>query len=335
MKILKPEQILPLVHNVLKTELDGEGRLRFRRFTPEQTADYLADGEGFTVRCRASANVTLDFITDSDAFEIEYDLQVASSRSFYGMDLFVDGALTDSRIAEGFAPSKLLFRLPEGTHRVTLFFPWTAEVMLRRFALSDGAEARPVPAPKLRIQMIGDSITQGYIARHPGCTWVGEITRRLDAEVLNQGVGGYGFLPNSLKRMTDWRPDLIVLTYGTNDYGRENTGAAFRRCASEYLSALTAMFPKVPILQVMPIYRHDESYLRVLPTRSYDFEDARQILREVAASFPQVTVVESGYYPHSAGYFAPDYVHPNDRGFRIMGERLAETIRAMFPISAR
>ena len=34
MSILNWEQILPLVHNVLKTETDGEGRLRFRRFTP-------------------------------------------------------------------------------------------------------------------------------------------------------------------------------------------------------------------------------------------------------------------------------------------------------------
>ena len=323
------EQIIPFVHNALRTETDPQERLRFLRFTPEQTADYGLDGEGFPIRCRASANVTLDFITDSDWLAIQYDVQIASSRSFYGMDLFVDGSLHDSRIWEGFSSSEVLFDLPEGTHRITLFFPWSAEVMLRRFALSDGASACPVPPKKLRILMIGDSITQGYVAMHPGFTWAGEITRGLDAEVLNLGVGGYGFNINSLNHRIEWQPHLIILAYGTNDYMGQESGAGYRQNAFAYMDGLTRMFPETPILQALPIYRHDEKFVCLEKIRTYTFEDARRILRETAAAFPQVTVMESGYFPHSADYFAPDYLHPNDLGFRIMGERLAKEIRQM------
>ena len=108
---LTNEQILPFVHNALRAETDPQGRLRFLRFTPEQTADYGLDSEGYPIRCRASANVTLDFITDSDWFAVEYDVQIASSQPFYSMDLFVDGVMTDSLIREGFASGRSTFRI--------------------------------------------------------------------------------------------------------------------------------------------------------------------------------------------------------------------------------
>ena len=327
---LNHEQIIPFVHNALGTQIDDQNRLRFLRFTPEQTADYGLDGDHFPIRCRASANVTLDFITDAEWFGFEYDLLPGSSQPFYSFDLFVDGVLTDSRMSDGFSSSGVLFELPIGTHRVTLFFPWSAEVMLKNMAVSDGAKTAAVPPKKLHILAIGDSITQGYIAKHPGYTWVGKLTRELDAEVLNLGVGGYGFLINSLNHPIPWKPDLIILAYGTNDYGRESCKESFHRCASGYVARLIEVFPSVPILMAMPVYRHDSKHLFREKSKDYTLEEARQILREIASFYPQITVLEDTHYPHAPDFFAPDFLHPNDLGFQIHGEKILQTIKERY-----
>ena len=330
---LSHEQIVPLVHNVRKTEIDDRNRLRFIRFTPGQTADYGSDGEGFPVRCRASANVTLDFVSDAEWFGFEYDVRAGSSQSFYGFDLFVDGVLEDSALIEDFASSAILFNLPKGTHRVTLFFPWSAEVMLKSMSVSENAFIKPAPAKKLRILTIGDSITQGYTAQHPGFCWVGKMTRELDAEVLNLGVGGYGFLPNSLKEPIDWKTDLVILSYGSNDFNREADRERFSKRVSAYMPRLVEMFPETPILQLLPIVRYDLKHLYREKSKGYTLEDAGRIIRDVAGSYPQVTVMEDIGYPHHLDFFAPDHIHPNDLGFQLYGEAVIRTVKKIMQLS--
>lgn len=327
--ILSKRQTASCVHNALEYAFDGQGRLRMKRFTQEQTADYALDSDQYPIRCRANANVTLSFMTDADWFSFSYDAQTGSSRSFYGIDLFVDQALHDARIIEGFESNDILFGLPGGLHRVTVFLPWSAELMIKTMSLPDGASFQPVPEKRKRILAIGDSITQGYIARHPGFTWTGKLTRALDAEVLNLGVGGYGFYTNSLNHPTAWRADMIILAYGTNDYVREPTPESFRQCAAAYTAKLAAVFPDIPILQVMPIFRNDKEHFSREMSRDYTLEDARQILRDIAAQFPQITLLEDTFYPHGADFFAPDGVHPNDLGFSVLGEEIIRAVLGM------
>ena len=323
------EQIIPLVHNVQKTEIDERKRLRFMRFTPRQIENYGLDGERFAERCRASANVTLDFITDAEWFGFEYDVQTGSHYSFYSFDLFVDGILEDSHTIEGFASSAVLFNLPMGSHRVTLFFPWSAEVMLKSMSVSENSVFRPVPAKELRILAIGDSCTQGYIAKHPGYCWAGKMTRELDAEVLNLGIAGYGFMPNSLKERIDWKADLVILAYGSNDFNRHanNNRESYCRCVSAYMSRFAEMFPDTPVLQLPPIVRYDLKHLYREKSKGYNLEDACRIIRDIAASYPQITVMENIGYPHAADFFASDHIHPNDLGFQLYGEAVIQAAK--------
>ena len=324
--ILKPEQILPLVHNVLKTELDEADRLHFCRFTPEQIADYALDRPDYPMRCHASANMTLDFVTDSDGIEMAFDLQPGSYKKIdYGIDLFVDGTLLDAKYEEDVTFGEACFALPAGTHRVTVFLPWSAELILKRFALSDGASVEPAPPKSMRIIALGDSITQGFKVRHPGCSWVGKVTRDLDAEVYNLGVGGYRFLTNSLMHPTVWQTDLILLAYGTNDYTKYETVREVQAGAASYVERLTELYPKTPVLLMLPIYRKSGRSAK----KPYVLEDVRQLLREIAKRYPQITVMESAYYPHHADFFAPDLLHPNDLGFAIQGEKIVQAIREL------
>src|SRR5262249_28281133 len=77
--------------------------------------------------------------------------------------------------------------------------------------------------PKLRIMLIGDSFTYGV-----GTNDAGTIsqqmqqmltTQRIDAEVLNLGVGGYSTAQayHRLRSLIDLKPDLIIYTFCDND----------------------------------------------------------------------------------------------------------------------
>ena len=332
---LMHEQIIPLVHNALKIEEDEQQRLRFRRFTEEQIADYASDGETFPVRCRASANITLDLITDADWIGFEYDVAPGSSQSFYSFDLFVDGTLWDTRLTEDLKSSGTIFELPHGSHRITLFLPWSAEIILKNLAVTDGSNVTPVSKRSCQIMTIGDSITQGYIAHHPGCTWVGKLTRELDAEVLNLGIGGYGFYMNSLKHPHEWDPALIILAYGTNDYALESTKADYFCRAAEYIDRLVSVYMNVPILLSLPIYRHDEKHVYREKSRSYTLKDACGVLRGIAKRYQQISVMDDSHYPHTPDFYAPDYLHPNDAGFLVHGTHVVNTVKQVYPYIVR
>ena len=154
------------------------------------------------------------------------------------------------------------------------------------------------------------------------------MTRALDAEVLNQGVGGYCFYEKSLTEPIPYAPDLILLAYGTNDYSGVETTAAYEARLRGYMKRLAELFPGVPVLQLLPIWRNDLSFHYKEKARDYTLEDARNIIRRVAAEYPNITVADVNM-PQDQDFFAPDWVHPNDLGFQIFGERVIEQIREM------
>lgn len=323
------EQLIFSVHNALSADFDEKGYLHFHRFTPAAVVNYGLDGDGvtFPIRCKAASNVTLEFLTDSSVFGFDYDLYQGTSQNFYGIDVLVDGVLVKSQIKEGYKSTALLCPLPgSGLHRVTVFLPWSMEIVIKSAYVEDGSVLLPAPAKKMKILAIGDSITQGYIARHPAYTWVGKVTRALDAEVLNQGIGGYQFFENSLLEPIPYDPDLILLAYGTNDYSAIATAEEYEKQVRGYMKRLIAMFPNVPVLQLLPIYRNDLSCQFKEQSRKYTLEDAKNIIRAVAADYPTVTVGEI-VMPQDGDFFAPDWVHPNDLGFQIFGEQVLELIR--------
>lgn len=326
---LTGNQLFSIVHNALSVEADEKGHLHFRRFTEAAEKNYGIDGETFPSRCRASSNVTLDFLTDSEWFGFDYELFAATSQLFSGFDVFVDGTMVMSQFRDGLKSQALTCALPGGNlHRVTVFLPWSVETVIKTVSVADGAKVLPVPEKRTRILAIGDSITQGYIARHPAYTWVGKVTRALDAEVLNQGVGGYCFYENSLTEPIPYAPNLILLAYGTNDYSGVETAAAYEARLRGYMKRLAELFPGVPVLQLLPIWRNDLSFHYKEKARDYTLEDARNIIRRVAAEYPNITVADVNM-PQDQDFFAPDWVHPNDLGFQIFGERVIEQIREM------
>lgn len=331
-RVIEGTELAGYVHNVLGTELDERGYVIPNRFTKKQIERYALDstkdGVDYTLRCRATSNVTIEFITDSDFAALEFEWQDAVGIPYMCADCLVDDKLTYHFYDEKLSHKFFAFELPKGEHEVQIFLSWNSIVVLRDMIIQEGASIRPSSEKKLRILTFGDSITQGYVCKHPAMCYVGRMTEKLHAEVLNQAIGGYYFEGASLDdEIASWKPDLITLAYGTNDFSCRKTIEDFEAGMRGFMEKLTEIFPKTPVLGLMPIYRNDTGFASRKLFRDYSHESAMEKIREIYKEYKNVTVLEDTYFPMDQDFFYKDFLHPADLGFLLYADAVIETIQ--------
>ena len=185
-----PDLIKKLSHGAVRFEERGDAVV-FHRFTEEQRAVYHGDPD-FLLRSFSDSGVRLEFATDARAFTFAGAAETASSRDFYYFDVGVNGVLCHHPGYGSFAEAReFSFRieLPEGMNHVAVYFPGLAKITLKKLTFSGETRILPVKRSR-RIVCYGDSITQGYDARHPSLAYTNIVTDALDAEVFNKAVGG-------------------------------------------------------------------------------------------------------------------------------------------------
>ena len=334
-KIITGAELAALFHNILSTETDENGALRLHRFTKKQESVYEAQSNigtngNYGPVALANSGAVIEFVTDSSFVGMQFGWKDVVGYPYACFDFYVDGVHYDSCYIENPRYNIFAFDVPEGKHHVQIFFPWNADVRTESIVLSEGALCEPAPAKSLRILAIGDSITQGYVGIHPAYSYTNHMGRSLHAEVLNQAVGGYYFEKSSLDpEVALWKPDLITLAYGTNDYYHKMTLTEYREGCEGFCEKLHEIFPETRVLGIMPIYRNDERFVARRKLWSYEFAEGLEALRATYAKYPQITVLEDTFFPHHKDYFYEDFLHPNDAGFQVYGEAVTRAIRSM------
>jgi lysophospholipase L1-like esterase len=158
--------------------------------------------------------------------------------------------------------------------------PLTASVTFLGFELSsNGRFVDPPPEPKLKIEFLGDSITEGVRVhdKQPGReswawqtdglqAWPAQTALRLGAQwrqvgfgavgVTKPGSGGVPPAPDSFDWFyegcprDDWQPTLVVINHGTND--RNANSDQFRPAYATYLARIRKAYPQAKILALRP-----------------------------------------------------------------------------------
>ncbi|MBO4791826.1 MAG: SGNH/GDSL hydrolase family protein [Clostridia bacterium] len=281
---------------------EEHGCLCFSKTTAEQTDAWVAYAPRLEERVRATTGVRLDFITDSPFLRVV----TAGGRKF---EVLVDGLLSERYYPAPGDPSFESKIGEGGEHRVTLVFPSHGEAgRIASVSVADGASVRPVSFRR-RFLFLGDSITQGWNAAYDSQSFAWLLSLWVDAESINQGVGGGVFIPETV---TDfgYRPDTVFVEFGTNDFASGRTADRLRETASESFSRVASIYRDARIYAITPTWRTDGEKPRALGS----FDDCRRIVSE-AAEEAGISVID-GYslYPHKDLYMA-DSVHPNDLGF--------------------
>lgn len=205
----------------------------------------------------------------------------------------------------------------------------------------------------LKINFLGDSITQGVgVADKENDCFVSIIRNQYGAVCRNYGIGGTRIArkvtPSEdaihdldycgrFDKMED-DADMVFVFGGTNDYGHGDAplGKPTDRTPYSFYGALHTLFvglinkyPTSKICVITPLHRLAEENGN---GKLIDFVKA---IREVAEFYslpmldlyanlginPQVPIMKETYMP--------DGLHPNDRGYKIIAEKVAAFIKAM------
>lgn len=335
---IEATELSAFIHNALYTSIDENGFLCLHRFTENQLLQYRAHAQvnpasRLIDRTRASASIMLEMITDSDFLGIQYRIAEANcGPDCSDLDLVVDGVITEHFPIKNLVlktTRSSCFALPEGEHKVQLVLPWGTEFRLEKVVLSGNARFQPIQKAHRAIAF-GDSITQGYVSQHPALTYPAFVSLNLDVELVNQGIGGYWFEENSLdEKLAYFQPELLIIAYGTNDFNHKSLDA-LRNSTEAYVRRLVRIFPEVPILAVMPIYRGGSDFFQLQKLKEYTCDEGKNVLRQVYASCPNITVLEDTFFPRTAEFFREDYLHPNDLGYSIYGKTMVEAITRIY-----
>ena len=320
------EQMKEITLGVLKVEINEAGEYCFYRFTEHQMEDIYIEIPDFYKKSKAAAGIRLDFMTDSASLSFRYSIKSGSSRKFYFFDCFVDGVLIshegEMEMVEKAGEITVALGTDKRERRVTLWLPGLSIVRLSDVTLDDGASLRRAATAR-KILVLGDSITQGYDAVYPSQSYANKLAWALDAEIVNQAIGGEIFRPAILDENLPFTPDLITVAFGTNDWSGQ-TAENFEKNADGFYTKLATLYPNTPVFAILPIWRADWEKV----TRAKPFHESREILRGLAEKHPNFRGIDGmSLTPHLPAFSSDLYPHPNDLGFEIYAQELVRRMQ--------
>ncbi len=320
--ILNDQQIRDITVGALEIYTDSDGIYRFKRMTDRQAAEFIRENDDFANKTESTAGVRFDFYTDADYVCFKFDkVRRGSTRSWYSVDLFVNGKLVQTALKDITDTSGEIYQKLNGdNNRIQLFLPCIATGGISEISVSDGAKITPAELD-LRLLMLGDSITQGYDAHMSSCCYSNIVARELNAYMVNQAIGGARFYKEQLEYTGEY--DVITVAYGTNDWsGRPSFDDFYSHC-DEYFKTLAEMYPNAKKFAILPIWRKHWYYEK--PTGN--FFTCRKAISDIASKYGIIPLDSIDYVPHDSILFEDETLHPNDIGFVAYANNLLADLR--------
>ena len=212
----------------------------------------------------------------------------------------------------------------------------------------------------MKINFLGDSITEGVGTSCPECRYVDLIAAECGCECRNYGISGTRIarqyhptvnnprfdldFPSRVDEM-DPDADIIVVFGGTNDFGHgdapigtmaDRTKDTFYGGLHELYTKLIEKYPEAKIVILTPLHRCNEDNPRGDGLKPQDVGTLKfytNIIREVAEwySLPVLDLfASSGMQPRVPiiqEKYVPDGLHPNDAGNRVLADKLIGFLR--------
>ena len=280
------------------------------RLTEGQKARYHAISREFADRADCTAGASLAFFTEQKDFSLSYEV-VSYCRSTNVIDVLENGIHTASVRMPDMQSKETVWihRATEGRALVELILPNTCGV---RVCALGAADAAPAPAKEKKLLCLGDSILQGIHSYHPTSSLANLLALELDAQLLNQSVGGARFDPALLEKLP-WEPDWIFVSMGANDVRWTEEDPAEPRIR-QWFERLRQLYPHTPIAAVVcPIWNTRFSGEPGYQERA---EHIRACIRQACNRWEILPIEGDPLVPHVRSYFNEDGLHPNDLGFQ-------------------
>lgn len=332
--MLELQEMKRIVYGGLVWEKEP-GSFTFTRMTEKQHGYFTREEDArFKARMQCTAGICLDFYTDSDRLDFAYEICGMADRDMVQLDICQNGVRTGGIIQK---PGKntsgaIRHQIDRDGHRwnrITVWLPYMSSIVVKDINLAPGASLRTLEEGdpggefpgrrRKKLLCFGDSITQGYDALHPSQSYAVRIARFFDWELWNAGLSGYIFDAGLLDAGLPFRPDIITVAFGTNDWNWAETKEEAVRNAGAYFDKIRELYPGCPVFYLSPLWRGDAG----VPVRAGAFRPFCRALQK-AAQERGIEIID-GYLaaPHSEDALADRILHPNDEGMACCCEYVA------------
>ena len=326
------------LHNIDEVTDVGDGVVRLQR-APE--AVRLKLNKNAQEKVLSPANAEIRFVCEGPSVRLTLSSEGETDATvfygpFQGKQPLVIGA--DPQVVELPARADRLARTPEDYGKAMVFSPKVCRIMLQgaplRIHKIEG-DVRPPAAgevPALRYLAYGTSITHGSAATGPHLTYVAQVARRLNADLINLGLGGAAHcefeLSDYIAARKDWH--FATLELSVNMVGAGFSLDDFYERVSYMVNRVAGSDTSRPVacITIYPHFR-DLGDSFSTPNQVASLEEYRQKLRDAVAAcpHPNVHLFEGPDILQQFGDLTSDLLHPADNGMIQMGENLARKLK--------
>ncbi len=313
---------------------EENGAVELSRFSKDESELYKSKNPDHYMKSLASSGMRLSFKTDSETLFICAEMSLGSSRKYFSFDVFVNGKcighldnFSDVKLPPLFSVVKLplgeyskKFELGKGVKEVTVYLPWSTKTSIKEISVDDGAFVEAVKRDK-KLIAYGDSITQGYDALRPSNRYVARLCDAIGAEETNKAIGGECFYPSLAALACGEEPDIVTVSYGTNDWNYL-TLEKFKERSREFFENIRKSYPNAKIFAISPIWRKDGVEERPFGK----FETVHGHIGEAVEGLGIELVYGYDLVPEDPSLFGDLRLHPRDEGFEYYANNLLKKL---------
>ena len=208
----------------------------------------------------------------------------------------------------------------------------------------------------LKINFLGDSITEGCGSSSPSKCYVSLVEKMLPCEVRNYGISGTRIAKNiseSLDPRTDLffgdrvkdmnhDADYVFVFGGTNDYGHgdapfgsfgDTNPETFFGGIDYLIRNLLKFYKQNQIIFILPLYRENENNpygdgSKILPGKT--LSEYREAMLKVLQKYDiKVLDIKDKVGKGENNPFLVDGLHPNDKGHQLIATLICEYIKKL------
>ena len=225
--------------------------------------------------------------------------------------------------------------LPAGDKTLEIWLTPAMPVAVRHIALPDGSDIAASEDTRLKWVTYGSSITHCRTAGSPATTWPGVAARGQNLNLTSLGFGGQCHADPLIARLIrDLPADFLSVKIGINIYGAASLSArSFRPAVLGTIATIRDGHPDIPLAVCSPIWGHDRE---TTPNAiGLTLQQMRVEVQEAVESYKKRGDDKLYYvdglklFDESLAEYLPDNLHPDAKGYQIMGQNFLKEVFAV------
>lgn len=319
--------LLPYLFGYLSYEKDSAGYVLPYRFTAAQRVKLLSDSKSFVAN--SCSGIRLDIVGNFKNITVKYRLAPAVELQPQSFDVCENGKLTESvrgKDYKKYEDGLLTYQMTE-PGRFTIWFPSYSVMGIAEIEADGPFEPAPQGA---KVLVHGDSVTQGAFTENVSESFINTVARTLNWDILNQACSGYTF--KRYPRGTfEYDPEYILVYYGYNDFSQGDDVQA--ECA-KFLQELKDQYPQAKVIVISPAVKRfvkgekEVTMMARLNSAGVSYWSCCEAMEQQAAALGYPFLKEYSL-KRDPGLFQSDGIHPNTEGNALLGQDIAEQLKAL------